>query len=264
MSADKEQEYFCDGLADELLNMLAKVEGLRVTARTSSFSFKGEKVDIATIGEKLNVESVLEGSVRKADNQVRITTQLIKVPDGYHLWSETYDRSLDDIFVIQEEIARAVVGALKIKLLAEPQARLARHQTKNMEAYNLYLLGRHYYSSGLEPDLMKAIKYFERALEVDSTYALAYAGLADAYTILGVYNILPPEDTWPNARAAAEKALVIDDGLAEAHTSLAMVKLYYEWDWPGAEREFKRALEINPNSVDAHLWYADFLSAMLR
>ncbi len=264
MSPQKDQGYFCDGVAEELLNVLAKVKGLRVAARTSSFSFKGKDMDITTIGEKLNVEAVLEGSVRKAGDKVRITAQLVKAANGFHLWSDTYDRRLDDIFVIQEEIARAVVDALKIELLGEPQARLVRHTTESMEAYDLYLLGRHYYNKGLEPDLRKAVNHFEWALELDSNYALACAGLADAYTTLGAFNIFAPEFTWPNARAMAEKAIALDEGLAEAHTSLAMVKTFYEYNWPEAEREFKRALEINPNSVDARLWYANFLSAMLR
>ena len=226
MSADKDQEYFCDGLAEELLNMLAKVKGLRVTARTSSFSFKGKDVDIATIGEKLNVESVLEGSVRKADNQVRITTQLIKVPEGYHLWSETYDRKLDDIFAVQEDISRQVVGALKVTLLGEDERELASRPTENIEAYDLYLLGHHYWIKGRLASYEKAVNYFKQAIEMDPNYALAYAGLAFTYIDQTRWANLPRDEALSKAEEAAMKALSIDDQLAEVHAALGYVRAW--------------------------------------
>ncbi|MFC1614885.1 hypothetical protein ACFL5K_06270, partial [Gemmatimonadota bacterium] len=193
-SADKDQEYFCDGLAEELLNMLAKIEGLRVIARTSSFSFKGKDVDIAAVGEKLNVKTVLEGSVRKADHMVRITAQLINVADESHLWSETYDRKLDDIFVVQEDISRQVVDVLKVTLLGEEDKELAGRPTDNIEAYELYLQGRHLYQIDAMEPLEKAIGYFTQAIKLDSNFALAYAGLAHTYLNQHHYANLPRDE----------------------------------------------------------------------
>ncbi|HUU27946.1 MAG TPA: tetratricopeptide repeat protein [archaeon] len=258
MSAEKNQEYFCDGLAEELLNMLAKVKELRVKARTSSFSFKGEKVDIATIGEKLNVESVLEGSVRKSGDKVRITTQLIKVSDGYHLWSETYDRNLDDIFAVQEEISRQVVGALKITLLGEDASKLARQPTENIKAYDLYLVGRHHLNQGTVAAYEKAIDYFTQAIELDSNYALAYAGLAETYLFQYRNANLPKEEALSKAEEAARNALSLDDQLAEAHTALGHVKNRQQ-NLSGAEAELKKAIELNPNHMPAYRLYVNNL-----
>ncbi|MGB2698544.1 MAG: protein kinase [Candidatus Zixiibacteriota bacterium] len=265
LSGDKEQEFFCDGMAEEIINALAHVEGLRVVARTSAFSFRGQETDIREIGRKLSVENLLEGSVRKAGNRVRITAQLINVEDGYHLWSEKYDRDIgdlccpEDIFGIQDEISLAIVDNLKVKLLGDEKKALLKRSTENLEAYNLYLKGRYHWNKRTPEGLNKAIEHFKQAIEMEPLYALAYAGLADCYSMLEQALILRPQEAYPKAKAAAEKALKIDNNLGEAHASLGLVKWHYEWDWEGVEREFKRAIELNPNYASAHQWYGVFL-----
>ncbi len=252
MSQAKDQEYFCDGISEELLDALAKVEGLRVVARTSSFSFKGKNADVSEVGNKLNVQNVLEGSLRREGNRIRITAQLINARDGFHLWSETYERELQSVFAVQDEITRAIVDALKIKLAVAPLKRPQR----NTEAYDLFLKGRYYLIKG-EPDaIKKAIGYFNQALEKDPNDALAYTGLADSYS--------QDTETMTQAKAAVQKALELDDTLAEAHSSLAYIKFHVDWDWAGTEKEFRRALELNPNHAEARHWYSHFLMAMGR
>jgi serine/threonine protein kinase/Tfp pilus assembly protein PilF len=270
LSADKEQEYFCDGMAEEIINALTHVEGLRVVARTSAFSFRGEGRDIRDIGKKLNVRTLLEGSVRKAGNRVRITAQLINVSDGYHLWSEKYDRNIgdiccpEDIFAIQDEISLAIVEKLKVKLLGEEKVALVKRYTDDLEAYNSYLKGRYFWYKRTKEGILKGLEYFHQAIEKDPTYAVAYTGIADCYNMLGFFDYLSPKEAFPKAKAAAEKALEIDGTLAEAHSSLAEVKTYYDHDWLGAEREFQRALELNPSYSTAHQWYAEYLALMGR
>jgi adenylate cyclase len=264
MSPDKDQEYFCDGLAEELLNMLARVKGLRVIARTSSFAFKGEKVDIATIGEKLDVESVLEGSVRKADHMVRITTQLINVSDRSHLWSETYDRRLDDIFAVQEEISRQVVGALKVTLLAEDESELSGRPTENIQAYDLYLLGRHHLNASWRLESVeKAIDFFSRAIDLDPEYALAYAGLAEAYIRQSRATNVPRNQAIESAEKAATRALALDSLLAEAHAAFGLVK-DWQYDYPTAEAAFIKAIELNPNYMQTYGYYAHLMNVLGR
>jgi adenylate cyclase len=263
MSPEKDQVYFCDGLAEELLNMLAKVRELRVPARTSSFSFKGKDVKIAIIGKELNVESVLEGSVRKSGNKVRITAQLIKVSDGYHLWSETYDRNLDDIFAVQEDISRQVVGALKVTLLGVDEIELVRRPTKNIEAYELYLLGLHYYNQNTEISLEKAVGYFTRAVEIDPNYALAYAYLAITYINQYVFADVQRVEAVRKGEEAAMTAISIDNQLAEAHAALGYVR-WRQFDLPGAEVEIKKAIELNPNYMRAYNVYSLILSDLGR
>ncbi len=261
LSADPEQQYFCDGMAEEIINSLAQVEGLRVVARTSAFSFRERQVDIREIGKELNVRTLLEGSVRKAGNRVRITAQLVSVADGYHLWSEKYDRDVgqlccpEDIFAIQDEISLAIVDRLKVKLLGEEKAKLLKRHTGNLDAYDLYLKGRYFWNRRTEADIKKSIEYFNQAIHTDPRYALAYAGLADSYITLQDYSSVPPQQLHPKAKEAAEKSLEIDGTLAEAHTSMGQVAFRY-WDWKGAEKEYKRALELNPNYPTAHHWYA--------
>ena len=264
MSADKDQEYFCDGISEELINRLAKISAFRVTARTSAFSFKGQNIDIPTIGKRLKVDIILEGSVRKEGNKLRITAQLIKVTDGFHLWSETYDRLMKDVFAIQDEISLSIVERLKVSLLKGENSKLKVRPTISVEAYNLYLKGRYYWNKRTKEAFQKGLEYFQLAIEKDPTYALAYAGIADCYNLLQVYAYLPPKEAFPKARAAAEKALEIDPSLAEAHTSLAWVRVSYDLDWSAGEKEFKRALELNPNYATGHHWYSIYLTAMGR
>jgi serine/threonine protein kinase/tetratricopeptide (TPR) repeat protein len=265
MSADTENEYFCDGLAEDLINALTKVENLYVVARTSAFSFKGKEMDVREIGGRLNVANVLEGSVRKAGNRLRITAQLISVEDGYHLWSERYDRELEDVFAIQDEITLAIVDKLKVKLLKGERAALLDRYRDNLEAYNLYLKGLHYWSQ--RPlGIRRAIEYFEQAIEKDSNYALAYVGLADCYNALGSWEngTMAPAEAMPKGKAAAERALALDSMLAEAHTSLAYGVMHYDWDWRRADARYRHAFDINPNYPTAHHWRSHYLTAMGR
>jgi TolB-like protein/Tfp pilus assembly protein PilF/class 3 adenylate cyclase len=263
LSQAHDQEYFCDGISEEILDALAKVEGLRVVARTSSFSFKGKNRDISEIGQKLNVQNVLEGSLRREGSRIRVSAQLVNARDGFHLWSDTFERELQGVFAVQDEIAHAIVDALKVKLAVAVPA----GAQPNTESHDLYLKGRFYWNKRTIDALKKSIDYFNQAIEKDPNYALAYTGLADCYTSLGFdfdAGLLPSREAIPKAKAAALKALEIDDGLAEAHTSLAFIKLNYEWDWSGAEREFKRAIELKPNHDNAHHWYSHYLTAMGR
>jgi len=265
LSADKEQEYFCDGMAEEIINALTRVEGLRVVARTSAFSFKDRKLDVREIGRRLNVTAVLEGSVRKAGTRLRITAQLVSVADGYHLWSERYDRDTgqlccpEDIFSIQDEISLAIVEKLKVKLMGGEKTKLLKRYTQDLDAYNLYLKGRYFWDKRTEENLNKGIEYFSQAVERDPEYALAYVGLADSYVALVDYSFLSPKELLVKAREAATRALGIDPMLAEAHNSMAQV-MFREWDWEGAEKEHKRAIELKPDYPSAHHWYALLLT----
>jgi len=268
LSADKEQEYFCDGMAEEIINALTQVEGLHVVARTSAFSFRGKQLDIREIGRRLNVGAVLEGSVRRAGARLRITAQLVNVADGYDLWSERYDRDIgelccpEDIFGIQDEISLAIVDKLKVKLLGKERAKLVKRHTEDLVAYDLYLKGRYLWNKRTEEGYQKSLEYFQQAIERDPTYALAYAGIADCYDLLGWYDYLPPKEAFPRAKAAAEKALEMDETLAEAKASLGWISVNYDWDWLTAESKYKRAIELNPSYATAHQWYAEYLSYM--
>jgi len=253
LSADKENEYFSDGLAQDILNALVKVPGLRVPARTSSGAFRGREQDIRTIAQALNVEHILEGSVRKAGNRLRVTAQLIKASDGYHLWSERYDREVTDVFAIQDEISHGIVEALKLKLSGQP---LRTRPTVDLEAYNLYLRGRHL-SGRLNPESVRiAREYFEQALARDPNYALAYAGLGYLLHIQAVWGQLAPRTVLPDAKRALEKALELDASLPEAHAYLGSVLGFYNYDWAGAEREMNRAMELGPAVAEVHFCYA--------
>jgi serine/threonine protein kinase/Tfp pilus assembly protein PilF len=256
MSPDPENEYFSDGLAEEIINALSKLEGLHVVARTSAFRFRGKSLDIREIGKQLNVSTVLEGSVRKAGNKLRVTAQLINVADGYHLWSERYDRELEDVFVIQDEISLAIVDKLKVKLLGDEKEKMLKRYTQNLEAYDLYLKGRYHWNRRTPEALKKAMVHFEQVIQKDPNYALAYTGLADCYSMLAQVYVLTPKEAFSKAKALAQKALEIDETLAEAHTSLAFALSSFDWDWGGAEREFRKAIELNPNYATAHQWFA--------
>jgi adenylate cyclase len=256
MSSDPEQEFFSDGISEEIINMLAQVPGLKVAGRTSAFSFKGKNQDLRFIGEQLNVNHILEGSVRKSGNKIRITAQLIKVADGYHLWSEKYDRELEDIFDIQDEISLAILNAIKIKLFGAAKEAVLKKYTDNTEAYQLYLQGRFYLNKWTVDSLNKAIDYYKAATKLEPDYALAYAGIAYGYFILWLYNYLPPEKCLPQMKQAKQQLLQLDDGIAESHLTLGSIKMYFEWDFPAATIEFKKAIELNPNYAEAHLNFA--------
>jgi eukaryotic-like serine/threonine-protein kinase len=257
MSPEKDQEYFCDGIAEELINALAQVEGLRVVCRSSAFRF-GANRDVRDVGAKLNVNAVLEGSVRRAGDRLRIMVQLVNVSDGFHLWSGRYDREMKDIFDVQDEITHAIVGALKIKLVGAQEDQLVRRYTQNMDAYHLYLKGVYYWNKRVPDAVKTALEHFEQALAVDPTYAPAYAGLAACYIVPGYYGGASPKTVMPLGKAAAMKALALDDSLAEAYSALAMVTAIYEFDWPKAEEYFRAALKRNSAYSTARSWYALF------
>lgn len=254
MSADADNEYFCDGLAEELINAMTKIERLRVVSRTSAFSFKGRDKDVREIGRMLNVSAVLEGSVRKSSDRLRITAQLINVADGYHLWSERYDRQLQDIFDIQDEISLAIVGTLKVNLLGAEKAAVLKRHTENTEAHELYLKGRYYWAS-LNPEAWeKSRQCFEQALEKDSNFALAYSGLADALIAWAIFH--SPNEAFLKAKVMVEQAVKLDPTLAEAWCSMAGVKYFYERDWVGAESACKQSIALNSRYALVHDVYA--------
>ncbi|MCB1553530.1 MAG: tetratricopeptide repeat protein [Xanthomonadales bacterium] len=256
LSADKDQEYFADGISEELLNLLARVDGLQVAARTSSFKFKGSQSDIGEIGRALGVDHVLEGSVRKAGNQVRITAQLIKTVDGFHLWSESYDRELDNIFAVQDEIAASIVRQLKLKF---DLGTAAAGRTQNPEAYDHYLRGRELARAPTRSGLLRAVEQYEKAVALDPNFAAAYAGIADAWVWLEDYGGVKSSESFPRAEQAAKRALAIDPDSAEAHAAMAFVLDRYHDDSVEAGKAFERTLQLNPNYVTAYNLYADTL-----
>jgi TolB-like protein/Tfp pilus assembly protein PilF len=266
ISPNPSDEYFSDGMTEELIATLSRIRNLGVIARTSVIRYKGLTKPVVEIGRELNVGTVLEGSVRVAGKKLRITAQLIDAGTEEHLWSETYDRNLEDAFSIQSEIAKRIARALKVRVLQSETLRLEKKATGIPEAYSLYLKGRHSLNTRTEKGLKDAIQKFESSIKRDPKFALAYTGLADAYSILASYSLeyVPPKEGFPKAKTAAEKALSLDDHLAEAHASLGLVKFYYEWDWNGAEAEFKKALELNPGYAQAHQYYADFVKSFGR
>jgi len=263
LSPQKDQEYFCEGLAEEIITALAKIRDVEVAAKSSAFSTGFKNKDVREIGRQLGVATVLEGSVRKGDNKLRITAQLINVATGYHFWSEKYDRTFEDVFTIQDEITLAIVDRLKVKLLGEEKAALLKRSTDNPEAYNLYLMGRFFWNKRTPESMKRGLECFSQAIAKDPSYAQAYTGVADCYGVFAYY-YMPSRPTLLKAREAAAKALELDDTRAEAHTSMAFVKHKLERDWKGAEREFLRAIELDPQYVWAHQWYALFLCAMGR
>ena len=265
LSSDPDNEYFSDGLTEELIHALTKVEGLRVVAWSSAFQLKGKTRDIRRIAEQLKVRAVLEGSVRRTGERLRITAQLVDTTGGHYLWSETYERELKDVFAVQDEISSAIVGALRIKLAGPSGRSLVTRYTENLQAYHLYLKGRFYWNKRNEQDFYKALGFFEQAIETDANYAPAYAGVADTYIMLGEHGALPALRVMQEARVAAERALKIDPSLAEAHGSLGSVAGLYEWNWSASERHFRRAIELNPSYPTAHQWYGyDFLTPQGR
>ena len=264
MSADPEQEYFCDGMAEEIINALTTLDGLHVASRTSAFLAKGKNFDIAEIGTHLKVGAVLEGSVRKAGNRLRVTAQLIDVRDGYHLWSERYDRDMDDVFAVQDEIAQSVVEKLKVKLLGAQEVPMVTRPTDNLEAYNLYLKGRYHFLRMTGPSLEKSLACLHQAVEAEPTYAQAHAGIGLVHTWRASLSFAVPQQVMPMAKEAALEALAIDETVADAHFAMASALEFGEWDREGAEREYRRALELNPGDTLARGLYADLLGSVGR
>jgi TolB-like protein len=254
MSADPEQEYFCDGLTEELINTLSRIRDLKVVARTSAFAFKGGSYDVRKIGRKLDVRTVLEGSVRKSGDSLRITTQLINVLDGYHLWSEKYDRELKDVFKIQDEISLAIVDVLKVKLLEEEKAKLQKRYTDNLEAYNLYLQGLHFFNKSNFS--FKAVEYFHLTLEKDPNFAIAYTGLGWCYFSLAYFGIKRTSDVKSELKKYIEKALEIDENLSEAYDLLGLYNACFEWKWNEAQLAWQHSVDLSPNNVMALLSYS--------
>jgi TolB-like protein/class 3 adenylate cyclase/tetratricopeptide (TPR) repeat protein len=258
MSPDSSDQYLADGVTEEIITTLSKIAGLRVAARTSSFTFKGKNDDIEKIGQQLRVGTVLEGSVSKAGNKLRITAQLINVADGYHLWSEDYDRQMQDIFAIRSDVAQRVGDALRIQLGVSGRQQIAKNPTDNLQAYQLYLKGNFETDTGTKDGQLKAIDYFQQAIAIDPNYALAYVGLSFVYQVLDDW-YAPPREVMPKAREAAAKALALDDSLGEAHIQMATVHFWYDWDWPAAEQEYRRGLELNPSYALGHTLYGWYL-----
>ena len=257
MSPQHDQEYFCDGMADELINALTHIQGLHVTPRLTAFQFKSRNQDVASIGRQLGVATLLEGSVRKAGNRLRITAQLVDVVSGRNLWSEKYDRDMEDVFAVQDEIARSIVDRLKIQLSGGAAEKpLVKRYTADLEAYNLYLKGRYFWDKRYQGGLQKGMIFFQQAIERDPNYALAYSGLSDSLGVLATYSYVKPRDGFAKAKAVAERALQLDDSLAEAHTSVGFTQLFYDRDWRSAAESFKRAIELNPTYPVAHYYDA--------
>ncbi|MEA2765009.1 MAG: eukaryotic-like serine/threonine-protein kinase [Gemmatimonadaceae bacterium] len=264
MSENPDNEYFSDGITEEILNALSRIPTLKVAARTSTFALKNKSMNITEIGQLLNVNTVLEGSVRRMGQRVRISAQLINARDGYHIWSERYDREIEDVFAIQDEIARTIVARLKVKLTAAQDEALGTRNTQNIEAYELYLRGRHcWYRWNIKGMLEKAIRHYQHALVKDPDYALAYSGLADAYSVPGLWGFQPPSTALPKALAAATRAVELAPSSAESRTSLGFVQLL-SLDWEGAEASLLHAIDLNPRHALAHSFHAWLLSIVDR
>ena len=264
LSPEPENEYFSDGMTEELIATLGTVDGLQIASRTSAFAYKNRPADVREVGKALGVEAVVEGSVRKAGRTLRITAQLVSTANGYRLWSGAYDREVEDVFAIQEEISRAIVAKLTGELLGADALAAAGHPTGDAEAYELYLRGRFAWHQRTRQGLAQAIEYFGQAIERDPTYARAYAGLGDAYAVSAFYDYRAPRDAYPKAASAARRALELDPNLAAPHATLGYVRTYYDLDWPRAESEFKRALALDPSYSTAHQWYANLLTVAAR
>lgn len=264
LSGDPEIEYFCDGLAGELINKLAKIEGLKVAARTSTFWFKGKNVGINEIGQRLKVDSILEGSITKTGKRERITVELISVSKGYCLWAEEYAMRKRDIFDIQDEVTLAVVAALKVRLPGKERIAALKRYTENIKAYELYLKGRYYFYKHTDLGWQKAIEYFEKAIELEPEYAPAYAGLSSVLCFPWYFGLLRSDEAIPKWKAATGRSLELDNDLDEAHIALGQIHFFYERNWKEAEREYKRAIELNPQNAYGHQQYGLFLCVRER
>lgn len=260
-SVDPATEYLSDGITESLINSLSQLPTLRVMARSTAFNYKGRAVDPRQVGRELGVDVVLMGRITQREDALSIQADLVNVADGSQLWGEQYNRSLSDVLAIQQEISGEISERLRLKITGEEQRRVTRYSTTHTEAYQLYLKGRYHWNKRTDEGARRAIDYFHQAIEKDPGYALAYVGLADSYLLS---ELLPARERYPKAKAAAQKALEIDETLGEAHASLAAIKNWYDWDWPGAEIEFRRAVELNPNYPTAHHWYGEFLANLGR
>ena len=263
-TGDEEQEILCEGLTEELINRLTNIKVLKVPASTSVFAFKGEKIIIQDVGEKLKVEKVLEGSVRKSGDQLRISVQLINVADGFHIWSEQYAMQLDDFFDIQDKISIKVIEKLQLDIKAEERIRLTKKSTSDIDAFKFYMKGKFLRYHEKPKEMLMAKDYLEEAIRKDPEYAPAYAGLAENYMVLGLYSVIPRSQASFKAREAAQKALKLDKDLSEAHVSIGVIKMVFDWDWEGAEEELKLAIGLNPNNFDAHREYGLLLFRTYR
>lgn len=261
-SNDPNAEYLSDGIAESIIRSLSQLPNLKVMSRSAVFRFKGKNVDPQDVGRSLKVGAVLAGRLVKQGDRLIIKTELIDVSDGSQLWGAEYNNTLSDIFSVQEEISRKISQKLRVRLTGEDEEKLTKRYTQDADAYGLYLKGRYFWNKRDEPGLRNGIKYFQQAEEKDPSYALAYSGLADSYALLSDIGVVKPSDEMPKAKAAAQKAIDVDPTLAEAYTSRAFVKLAYDWDWLGAEADFKKALELNPKYPTAHQWYASYLIQM--
>ena len=260
MSADADNEHFCDGLAEELLNALSKIDDLKVAARTSAFSFKGKSLNVGEIAARLSVNHILEGSVRRSGNRLRISVQLVNASDGFHLWSNRYDREMRDIFDVQDEITLAVVGALKLMLFGAEKAALLKRSTDNAAVHELFLKGRYYSYKYSAEGWTRAIEFFQRAIELQPDYAPAHAGMAVCHGCLWFFGVLPARQTVPQSKAATQRALEADATLANAYVSLAMIMFFYDWEWEKAEQAIRQSIALNPNDAEALSYYALFLA----
>jgi TolB-like protein/Tfp pilus assembly protein PilF len=264
LSAQKDQEYFCDGMTDDIIMKVSQVKGLKVSSMTSVMSYKNTDKDIRKIGQELGVSTILEGSISKDKDDIRVRTRLIKVENDFNIWSDYYDRKLESVFAIQDEISLAIVEKLRVEILGEERTRLVKRYTEDLEAYNFYLKGRYFYNKRTEKGLKSSVESFKRAIEIDPEFALAYAGLADTYLTFGLYEFLPMKEAYKRANKEALKALEMDDTVGELHASIGNIKAWYEFDWEGAEWEYKRALELNPSDGEAHHMYAHLLEGLGR
>jgi len=265
LSHDPDNAYFADGIQEEILDMLSRIADLKVISRTSTQRYKSKPDNLLEIAKNLGVANILEGTVQKAADQVRVNVQLINAQNDSHLWADKYDRKLADIFAVESEVATKIAETLEAKLTGTERQAISARSTENSEAYQLYLKGRYFWNKRTPEGFQKAIEYFQQAIEKDPAYALAYAALADSYEMLGFWGVFPPREMWLKGKAAALKALEIDDNLAEAHVALGWVSFTYDWDWPAAEKHFERALALNPASPTAHHWWHSlYLGALGR
>jgi Tfp pilus assembly protein PilF len=248
-------------MSEDLTTSLSNVDGLGVAARTSAFSFKGQNVDVREIAKRLQVGYVLEGSVQRAGTQLRVTAQLINAATGLHVWANNYERAAQDVFRVQDDIVRAIIGELQMRLSGTATASLAKRSTVSIEAHDAYLQGRYFFDKRDSSSLRKARQYFERAIQIDSSYAPAYAGLSDGYSHGSVFGYLSSRDAFPRAKSAVQTALGLDSLLAEAHTSQGFISVFYDWDWPAARTALDRALALDPRSSYAHLYHAWYFLA---